>query len=92
MPQIKIIGERVLSLDPAQHPDRPSLEDAARREMDHAPDLLYDSGDTVYRFEIVDDEAPAAAAAPRGDGAREPEAVIARIEALLGELRAALGR
>lgn len=93
MPEIKIIGERILTLDPDLHPDHPSLEEAARRELDHAPDLLYDSEDTVYRFEVLDDasRASAAEAAPGGASGATPGDLVVRIEALLAELKAALG-
>lgn len=78
MPTLKIIGERTLPLDLSRHPDAPTAEEAAQREMDHAPDLLYDSGDTVYRFELLD-EAPAASPSPL-ELIDELEAVLARLK------------
>ena len=83
--KIKITAELVYEPNRARFPGK-TIEEIAEQEMDHAPDLLGESEDTVYRFEVVD-ESGAGADSSTGS-ARE---VIARLEQLLAELKAQYG-
>ena len=85
--QIKLTAELVYRPDRSRYPGL-SLEEVAELEMDHAPDRLIQSEDTVYRYEIVPDGAPNGAPAEQAmDPAARRQMLVAQLEAIVAELQ-----
>ena len=82
--QIKFTATLVVTPEGEAATDAEAARAYAEGEMDHVADLLYDSGDTVYRYEVLDAAAANATADP---SSKTPAELVEALESLLQDLK-----